>query len=370
MIANPFVVPAEGEDDELDMMTDNAYKAMQEAKAPQTKEEVRAMIALRRAQVRGEVPMDYDPAQVIDPKPEEPAEPLPDLEVKSDLNLDKVRTADPYWWDKPEDVRLIDWFIGAASEGLLEGGLLIAGPAGVGKTESVKRAAKRLARRLLIMNVAVVTDPQKWLGRREITGDGTVFIQSDFLTAVQGGDIILLDDMSRAHSYILNLIMSLLDGQRSIHLPDMNININVNPRTVFIATANIGTQFGGTHRMDWAHRERFPYTLEREFPPAAEEARVIDSATNCGAEAAKFLVEKFAAITRQKWQIGDLSSPVSTRTLKSTGLLIASGFSITEALEYTALPLYAQNADGTSGSKSERTVVRGILEGLTKKAKA
>jgi hypothetical protein len=57
-----------------------------------------------------------------------------------------------------------------------------------------------------------------------------------------------------------------------------------------------------------------------------------------------------------------LESPISTRTLKAAAILIASGMSILQAMEYTALPLYKNEG----GAASDRALVKLILTGKSK----
>lgn len=237
-----------------------------------------------------------------------------------------------------------------------------------GKTMGVPQAVARLnarhhlSMRLLKMDCATITDPQKWLGRREIDETGSHYIESDFIRACREGDVvILLDEITRLHPTIGNMIHSLLDGSQALHLSELNMTVNVSPTTVFLATANIGAQSGGTHRMDWALRERFAYTIERDFPPRAEEMRILTTHTNVDPDAAETLVD-VAIKTRQMYATGDLRSPVSTRTLKNAAILVASGATEREALSATALPTFDGDANGSLGEKSERAQVMAAID--------
>jgi MoxR-like ATPase len=131
---------------------------------------------------------------------------------------------------------------------------------------------------------------------------------------------------------------------------------------VFVATANIGVQFGGTHRMDWAMRERFPYTIDRGWPPRDVEIAILTSHTGCDEDGAAMLVD-FAIKVRQYFEAGDVRSPISTRTLVSAAWLVASGMSEREALELTAIPLFDPDANGLAGTESERQKVKGYISG-------
>jgi MoxR-like ATPase len=276
----------------------------------------------------------------------------------------------PYWWDDPADARFLDWYVMARRKlgGKMHGGMVITGPAGSGKSAGVPVAIQRINDthktdiRLFKMDCTTVTDESKWFGRREVDKDGTHYHPSDFVLAVERGDAILLDEIGRLHPRLHNPVMALFDGFEAVNLSDLNYTVKRHPETVFIATTNIGVQYGGTYRMDWAMRERFPYTIERDFPPEAEEIKVLTSHTGCDADGASVLVQ-IADRTREMYRTGDIRSPISTRELVAAAWLIASGMDEREALERTAIPLFDGDASGVVGAESDRQKVAGIIEG-------
>lgn len=291
------------------------------------------------------------------------------------LVVPSAASGERYWFERPDDAAFMEHYI-LSRVGLgarLPGGLLITGPAGSGKTMGVIKAVERineahpdLALPLLVMNCPTITDEQKWFGRREVDETGTHYVKSDFVNGVENGAVILLDEFMRLHPRIHNGVMSLLDGSESVLLSDLNVTITRNPRTVFIGTTNQGAQFGGTHRMDWAMRERWSFTIERDFPEDPDdEVRILTSHNpGCDADAARVLVD-IARKSRDLWQTGDLRTPISTRTLDNAAFLVASGMTEREALGYTAIPEYDAGAEGVVGQESERARVKGIIEGRT-----
>lgn len=290
------------------------------------------------------------------------------------LRIPPAATGEFYWYEDPADAKMIEHYVlsRVALGARLPGGLLITGPAGSGKTRGVIQSVERLnkahpelALPLLVMNCPTITDEQKWFGRREVDEKGTHYVKSEFVTAVEAGAVILLDEFMRIHPRIHNNVMSLLDGQESVLLSDLGITVTRNPRTVFIGTTNQGSQFGGTHRMDWAMRERWSFTIERGYPPADEEIRILTH-HNPGLDddAAQVLVE-VAQKSRDLWESGDLRSPISTRTLDNAAFLVASGWTEREALGYTALPEYDAGAEGVVGQESERAKIKAIVDGRT-----
>ena len=364
--------PAPGADESFEKMMESVHQAMSaDPEASKiSKETRRETIARALATYGGK---KYTPGD--DEYPDEPEKPEFDQTVDRTLAIPE-QPASPYWYENEADARMIEHYILArASLGArLPGGLLITGPAGSGKTRGVIEAATRLNSAhpelglpLLVMNCPTLTDPQKWFGRREVDENGTRYEKSDFVSAVENGAIILLDEFMRLHPTIHNPVMSLLDGSESVLLSDLNLVITRNPKTAFIGTTNIGAQFGGTHRMDWAMRERWSFTIERDFPPVDEEVKILVAHNpGCDQDAARVLVD-VAAQSRRMWETGDLRSPISTRTLDNAAFLVASGMTERESLEYTAIPEYDAGAEGIVGTDSERAKIRGIIEGRTRR---
>lgn len=363
------VAPAPGTDAEFDESWEHVRSTLEAAGNPEgiDYDEAREMLAVNLSKHSAKTFVAGQPETEDEPPPM-PAE---QMKVRRALLVPAPSEA-PIWWDDPVQAEVLDHHIltRRALGPKFRGGLLILGPAGSGKTEGVPHAIERINNqhgtdiRLLKMDCPTVTDPQKWFGRREVDGKGTRYEKSDLILAIERGDVILLDEISRLHPQIHNGIMPFLDGSNSVHLSDLNVTIERHPQTVFLATANMGVQYGGTYRMDWAMRERFPFTIERGWPPRDIEIDILVSHTGCDRDGAEQLVT-IAAKTRAMFEGGDLRSQISTRTLVSAAWMVASGMSEREALEVTAVPLFDPDANGLAGTESERQKVRSILQGKT-----
>lgn len=357
--------PAVGSDKEFDEQAARVWEALEASGNPEgvTQAQARETLARRMVEFGGKT---YTAADLFTPdEEEEPEEPV----VLTEWSLPTPALA-PYWYEPAADMRLIDWYIMSRRTlgNAFHGALIITGPAGTGKTMGVPVAVARLnerhdlSMRILQMDCATITDPQKWLGRREIDETGSHYIESDFIRACREGNVVIvLDEITRIHPTLGSMIHSLLDGSQALHLSELNLTINVAPTTVFIATANIGAQYGGTHRMDWALRERFAYTIERGYPPKAEEIQILTSHTNVDPDAAEVLVD-IAQKTRNMFDTGDLRAAISTRMLKHAALLVHSGATEREALTATCLPTFDGDANGTMGEKSERAQVMAAID--------
>ena len=357
---------------ELDKMIKEATDVLTRGGVTFDPEKVREMMTKRLAEAKG---WTVEPAPATTPaakgkakaKPEAPPEKVVTVnDGEAKLSTEAIEKAmadsEAYWYEKDEDARFLDHFIDLKRKAHIVGNLVLVGPSGSGKTEGLRRLAERKGLPFYKMDCATITTEEKWVGRREIDEKGTRFVMSDHLKWLEGVEyepgIICYDEITRVHPSKHNILIPVLDGSQSLFVPDLSRYVIVHPDNIIMATANIGSAFGGTFVMDRAFRERFNFTMERGFPPPSEEIKVITSRTNCEPPKAKLMVD-IADQTRRKWKTGDLESPVSTRTLIAAAYLVASGMSVIQAFEYTVLPLYKD--DG--GAQSERAMVKLIVSG-------
>jgi len=142
---------------------------------------------------------------------------------------------------------------------------LILGPTGYGKTELVHNMAEHLGVPITIFDMGTMTDPIMGLvGTNTIqVEDGVTvskFIKSRFSSAIQRPGIILLDELSRASLQANNLLFPCLDFRRELSMEyafNDSEPIKLHPECVIFATANIGSQYSGTNKMDRALLDRF-----------------------------------------------------------------------------------------------------------------
>jgi MoxR-like ATPase len=367
-----FAALTADQQEELDKMIKEATDVLTRGGVTFDATKVREMMTKRLAEAKGwEV---EEPAKATAKKKATPAEPTAPVVKPVTVNDgEKVLTTEAvekaleegheaYFYEAEDDIKFLDHFIDLKRKARIVGNLLLTGPSGSGKTEGLKRLAARKGMPFYKMDCGTITTEEKWVGRREIDSEGTKFKMSEHLKWLEGIEyepgLVCYDEINRVHPSKHNILLPILDGSQSLFVPDMDRYVIVHPDNIVVATANQGSAFGGIFQMDRAFRERFNFTMERNFPPVTEEIKVLVSRTNCDAAKAKLMVD-IADQTRRKWKTGDLESPVSTRTLIAASYLVASGMSVVGAFGYTVLPLYKD--DG--GAQSERAMVRLIVAG-------
>jgi MoxR-like ATPase len=298
-------------------------------------------------------------------KPKEPAKPAP----KAARGV--VREVDPaYFYITPANAADANTWVDLNKSATAPGQkmhMLLIGPAGCGKTSLFGEIGKKFGIPVYKVDAAAVTSIDRWLGHKDIRitekGPETTYVMSEFLRWVSADGfepgMVVIDEITRTPPPVSNILMSLLDGSESVWVPELGVTVKVHPQTIFGGTANIGVGFSGTYALDQALQDRFGMTLEVSWPPADEEMKVLVKRTGIEDDQAKILVQ-VASQVRQKAGSGDLSKPVSTRSLIYAARLVAKGRSIIDAAEATFVKHYSTEGLGSS----ERTKVQLILQGL------
>lgn len=282
------------------------------------------------------------------------------------VNLDDLKINSDEFWEPETVTNFMGLLIDLNNREMLSGATLAVGPSGCGKTVGFIRTFEAKEMPYLVVHVPTITDPEKWLGHKEINDEGTRFVLSDLMTHIQKPGATILDEINRAHPAILNVIFSLLDDQRKIQIPELQgergepFYIYRHPQHMIAATANIGGGYGGTYMMDVALLERFPFRVPRDFPPEAEETKLLQARTGIPKEMAKTLAW-VAAKSRALWIQEKLSRPISTRTLLHWATLIAAGMPITRAAEFSVLGQYRDEM----AESSDIQQIKAMIEGKT-----
>jgi len=142
---------------------------------------------------------------------------------------------------------------------------MLLGPTGVGKTEMIAHISKVLNKEVTIFDMGTMSDPIMGLVGSHIlhADEGKVsskFSISRFAEAIQRPGVILMDEINRASAQANNLLFPCLDFRKELAMEynfEDRTPVKVHPECVFIATANVGSQYTGTHKLDKALQDRF-----------------------------------------------------------------------------------------------------------------
>ncbi|GHT41017.1 hypothetical protein AGMMS49965_10160 [Bacteroidia bacterium] len=245
--------------------------------------------------------------------------------------------------------------------------VLITGPAGSGKTVTIKQIAEAYkdSHPFFYINCGSTQDPRStFIGNTHYDkAAGTFFSQSYFVKAIQiPHAIVLLDEISRAHPEAWNILMSVLDiNQRYLRLDEEvdSPTIFVAPGITFMATANIGNEYTSSRTMDKGLLDRF-LQIEMEVLTLDEEYALLQTFFPNAEKRSLHVIAQIADRTRKEVQSHSpkISFSVSTRNTLEMARLLENGFTLAEAAEILIYPAY----DPVGGNDSERTFVKQLVQ--------
>jgi hypothetical protein len=212
--------------------------------------------------------------------------------------------------------------------------LFITGLSGNGKTLMIKELCARLKREYVRANITIETDEDDLIGGFRLLNGETVWHDGPVVTAMKRGAVLLLDEIDLASNKIMSL-QPVLEGS-SIYLKKIGKWVHPVEGFNVIATANTKGQgsddgrFIGTNVLNEAFLERFPVTIEQQYPTAKMEVKILvnelEKHDTVDLPFAENLV-KWADVIRKTFNEGGCDEIISTRRL----VHIIGAFSIFES---------------------------------------
>jgi len=157
--------------------------------------------------------------------------------------------------------------------------IYISGLSGNGKTFQVEQACAAEQREYIRANITLETDEDDLLGGFRLRDGNTVFEPGPAIVAMLRGAVLLLDEIDKASAKVMCL-QPIMEG-KPITLKKLGVTITPAPGFTVFATANTkgrGSEDGKfitSTLLDEAFLERFPITVEQEYPGVAVEKRIL-----------------------------------------------------------------------------------------------
>lgn len=204
--------------------------------------------------------------------------------------------------------------------------IFITGLSGNGKTLQVEEACAAEKREYIRCNITLETDEDDLLGGFRLKNGSTVFEVGPAIVAMLRGAVLLLDEIDLASPKIMCL-QPILEG-KPITLKKLGVTVSPAPGFTVFATANTkgrGSEDGkfvGTGMLNEAFLERFPVTVEQQYPDIAVEKRILTKTyqamgftANDHAKTFFDTLARWADAIRTTYTEGGIDDLISTRRL-------------------------------------------------------
>lgn len=194
--------------------------------------------------------------------------------------------------------------------------VFITGLSGNGKTLMVEQVCAVLQRECIRVNISIETDEADLIGSNTLVDGNVVYRDGPVITAMKRGAILLIDEVDRGSNKLM-CMQGIMEGKPYYNkksgeyiYPSDGFNV--------IATANTkgrGSEEGRylSQILDDAFLERFPITVEQEYPDAKVETKILKPLLNDD-EFAENLI-KWADVIRKTFAEGGIDEMISTRRL-------------------------------------------------------
>jgi len=200
--------------------------------------------------------------------------------------------------------------------------VFVSGLSGNGKTFMVEQACAQAKREFLRVNISPETDEDDLIGGFRLIDGETKWFDGPVIQAMKRGSVLVLDEIDRGSNKLM-CIQGVLEGKGVLIKKTGEF---VEPATGFnvVATANTKGKGDETGRymaatiLDDAFLERFPITVEQEYPDTKVETKIlVKMFDNLGIKDKDFVdnLVKWADIIRKTFQEGAIDELISTRRL-------------------------------------------------------
>ena len=200
--------------------------------------------------------------------------------------------------------------------------LFITGLTGNGKTTMVEQVCAKLKRECIRVNISIETDEDDLVGGSTLIDGNVTFREGPVITAMKRGAVLLIDEIDRGSNKLM-CIQGILEGKSYFNKKNGEMIYPVEGFNV-IATANTkgrGTDDGkyiAAQILDEAFLERFPITVEQEYPSTTIERKIIINnmeTSNCVDEEFADKLVTWAEVIRKTYLEDAVDELISTRRL-------------------------------------------------------
>lgn len=194
--------------------------------------------------------------------------------------------------------------------------VFITGLSGNGKTLMVEQVCAVLGRECIRVNISIETDESDLIGSNTLVDGNVVYRDGPVITAMKRGAILLIDEVDRGSNKLM-CMQGILEGKPYFNKKSGEY---IHPSDGFNVVATANTKGRGSEEgrylsqiLDDAFLERFPITVEQDYPDSKVELKILKPLLNDD-EFADNLI-KWADVIRKTFADGGIDEIISTRRL-------------------------------------------------------
>jgi hypothetical protein len=194
--------------------------------------------------------------------------------------------------------------------------VFITGLSGNGKTLMVEQVCAELNRECIRVNISVETDESDLLGGPTLVNGNVVNRDGPVIQAMKKGAVLLIDEVDRGSNKLMCL-QGILEGKPYYNKKNGE---NIMPKAGFTVIATANTKGRGSEEgrylsqiLDDAFLERFPITVEQEYPDVRTEKKIL-APLIADTEFVEHLTQ-WADVVRKSFVEGATDEIISTRRL-------------------------------------------------------
>jgi len=203
--------------------------------------------------------------------------------------------------------------------------VFVTGLSGNGKTLMVEQVCAELKRECIRVNISIETDESDLLGGPTLVNGNVVNRDGPVLQAMKRGAVLLIDEVDRGSNKLMCL-QGILEGKPYYNKKSGEV---VYPAPGFNVVATANTKGRGSDEgkylsqvLDDAFLERFPITVEQQYPDTKTETKILSPLINDKSFVDNLI--KWADVVRKTYEEGAIDEIISTRRL----VHIAKAYSI------------------------------------------
>jgi MoxR-like ATPase len=194
--------------------------------------------------------------------------------------------------------------------------VFITGLSGNGKTLMVEQVCAELQRECIRVNISIETDESDLLGGPTLVNGNVVNRDGPVIVAMKRGAVLLIDEVDRGSNKLMCL-QGILEGKPYYNKKNGEL---VHPKSGFTVMATANTKGRGSEEgrylsqiLDDAFLERFPITVEQEYPDVKTEKKILSPLIDDADFVDK--LTQWADVVRQSFNQGATDEIISTRRL-------------------------------------------------------